>query len=79
METGHTLNLTVQVPDSASLDEQGLREYLAEKLYGDAHLSLGDGVNEKVGFPNSSQTLRGALFQSYARSIGAGYRKCLKS
>ncbi len=44
METGHTLNLNVQVPASAALDEQGLKEYLAAKLYGDARLSLGEAA-----------------------------------
>ena len=44
METGHRVNLTIDVPDSVALDEQGLREYLAAKLYGDAKLSLGEAA-----------------------------------
>lgn len=55
MEHEHTLNLSLRVPDSAALDEQGLREYLAAKLYGDGKLSLGQAAEmagtDKWGFP----------------------------
>lgn len=45
MQNGHTLNLTVELPDDVDLDEQSLKEYLAAKLYGDRKLSLFAAAN----------------------------------
>jgi predicted HTH domain antitoxin len=40
MENANTHTMTVEVPESAGLTEQSLKEYLAAKLYGDGTLSL---------------------------------------
>ncbi len=40
MQNEHTHLYTVEVPESAGLTEQSLKEYLAAKLYGDGTLSL---------------------------------------
>ena len=40
MQNEPTHSYTVEVPESAGLTEQSLKEYLAAKLYGDGTLSL---------------------------------------
>ncbi len=44
MQNEHTKSYTVEVPESAGLTEQSLKEYLAAKLYGDGTLSLGQAA-----------------------------------
>jgi predicted HTH domain antitoxin len=67
MDTVHTVNLNIQVPDSAALDEQSLREYLAAKLYGDGKLSLGEAATmatlEKWDFPKVLKRFGVSYFQ----------------
>ncbi len=45
MENANTHTMTVEVPESAGLTEQSLKEYLAAKLYGDGTLSLGQAAS----------------------------------
>ncbi len=44
MHDAHTNTFTVDVPTTAGLTEQSLKEYLAAKLYGDGTLSLGQAA-----------------------------------